>query len=405
MNHPLLTRARQVVSRRSLPARQTRLCGAAAALALGVALAGCAGDDSTAEARPANGSPAPAAPGGPGAAGGGMIVVLSAGDVASVVVDTIEAGIAVTGDLRPIEQVAVRARLEGDVDAVLVREGDRVSRGQLLARFDASEEEADRESALAERAAAESEVATAQWNSEQSAELFRAGAISEQAHRAAQQQLAAARARLAASAARVRATSSTERDTRVLAPTTGVIAARSVEAGEHVARGAALFTLVRNDRLELAASVPARQAGEIRPGQPVRFVADGQRLEGRVARVSPTINPATRAIEVYLEVPNPGGRLLGNTFATGRIVGRSIPGALLVPVAAIRQAGDGAASFVYRVGGDDLVERVMVRTGVSDPERGLVEVLDGLAAGDRVVVGNVGAIGVGSKVQIVGEQQ
>ncbi len=334
-----------------------------------------------------------------------MTVVLSAGDVASVVMDTIEAGIAVTGDLRPIEQVAVRARIEGDVDAVLVREGDRVSRGQLLARFEGSEEEADRESALAERAAAESEVATAQWNAEQSAELFRAGAIAEQAHRAAQQQLAASRARLAAAEARVRATSSTERDTRVLAPTTGVIAARSVEAGEHVARGAALFTLVRNDRLELAASVPARQSGEIRAGQPVRFVADGQRLEGRVARVSPTINPATRAVEVYLEVPNPGGRLLGNTFATGRIVGRTIPDALLVPVAAIRQAGDGAASFVYRVSGDDVVDRVVVTTGVSDPVRGLVEVTDGLAAGDRVVVGNVGAIGVGSRVQIVGEQQ
>ncbi|HEY0971488.1 MAG TPA: efflux RND transporter periplasmic adaptor subunit, partial [Gemmatimonadales bacterium] len=192
-------------------------------------------------------------------------------------------------------------------------------------------------------------------------------------------------------------------DTRVLAPTTGVIAARSVEAGEHVARGAALFTLVRNDRLELAASVPARQAGEIRPGQPVRFVADGHQLEGRVARVSPTINPATRAVEVYLEVPNPGGRLRGNTFATGRIVGRTIPDALLVPVAAIRQAGDGAASFVYRVGAGEVVERVVVTTGVSDPVSGMVEVIDGLAAGDRVVVGNVGAIGVGSRVQIVGE--
>lgn len=399
----MLTRARQAVSRRSLPARRTRLRDVAAALALGVTLAGCSGDESTAEARPASGgSTTPAAPGG---VGGGMTVVLSAGDVASVVMDTIEAGIAVTGDLRPIEQVAVRARIEGDVDAVLVREGDRVSRGQLLARFEGSEEEADRESALAERAAAESEVATAQWNAEQSAELFRAGAIAEQAHRAAQQQLAASRARLAAAEARVRATSSTERDTRVLAPTTGVIAARSVEAGEHVARGAALFTLVRNDRLELAASVPARQSGEIRAGQPVRFVADGQRLEGRVARVSPTINPATRAVEVYLEVPNPGGRLLGNTFATGRIVGRTIPDALLVPVAAIRQAGDGAASFVYRVSGDDVVDRVVVTTGVSDPVRGLVEVTDGLAAGDRVVVGNVGAIGVGSRVQIVGEQQ
>ncbi|HEX5581146.1 MAG TPA: efflux RND transporter periplasmic adaptor subunit, partial [Gemmatimonadaceae bacterium] len=401
---------RRIMSRRIVLARRT-----AAALALGVALAACSSDDGTAEARPTSGgagaaAPAggPAAGGGPGAGGGrggGMTVVLSAGDVAAAVVDTIEATIAVTGDLRPIEQVNVRARIEGDVDAVLVREGDRVSQGQLLARFEASEEEADRESALAERAAARSEVATAQWNAEQSAELFRAGAIAEQADRAAQQQLAAARARLAAAEARVRATSATARDTRVVAPTTGVIAARSVEAGEHVARGAALFTLVRNDRLELAASVPARQASEIRPGQTVRFVADGQALEGRVARVSPTINPATRSIEVYLQLPNPGGRLKGNTFATGRIIGRTIPDAVLVPVAAIRQSGEGGSSFAYRVGGDDVVERVPVTTGVSDPVRGVVQVIDGLAAGDRVIVGNVGAIGAGSRVQIVGEKQ
>ena len=97
--------------------------------------------------------------------------------------------------------------------------------------------------------------------------------------------------------------------------------------------GATLFTLVRNDQLELAASVPARQANAIVPGQAVRFVADGQALEGRVARVSPTINTASRSIAVYLQVANPGGRLKGNTFATGRIIGRTIADALVVPAA------------------------------------------------------------------------
>ena len=96
---------------------------------------------------------------------------------------------------------------------------------------------------------------------------------------------------------------------------------------------------MRNDRLELAADVPARDATTIAPGQPVRFVADGQQLEGRVARVSPTVNPATRAVTVYLQVPNPNGRLKGNTFATGRIIGRTVNDAVLVPFAAIRQSG------------------------------------------------------------------
>ena len=170
------------------------------------------------------------------------------------------------------------------------------------------------------------------------------------------------------------------RDTRVLAPTTGVISVRLVEGGEHVSRGAQLFTLVRNDRLELAASVPARSASEIAPGQRVRFVADGQALEGRVARVSPTINPASRSVEVYLEVPNPNGRLKGNTFATGRIIGRTIADALLVPTAALRQTGQGGAPFVYRIVGET-VERVDVRLGVTDDSRGIAQVVEGLSAG------------------------
>ena len=66
-------------------------------------------------------------------------------------------------------------------------------------------------------------------------------------------------------------------DTRALAPTTGVVAKRNVENGEHVARGADMFTVVRSDVLELGAAVPARQAGEIRVGQQVHFAAGGHR--------------------------------------------------------------------------------------------------------------------------------
>jgi len=384
-------------------------------LVLAVGAAGCSNGGDAAAASPAGGTAGGAGasrPGGAGGAGGpgggpggGSVLVLASADVATVEVGPIEAGTAVTGDLRPIEQVNVRARLEGDLDAVLVRDGDRVRAGQLLARFDADEEESNRQSALADRAAAESDVATAQWNAEQSAELFRAGAIAEQADRAARQQLAAARARLAAAEARVRTASEAVRDARVLAPTAGVISGRVVEPGERVSRGATLFTVVRTDRLELAASVPARSAADIRVGQAVRFAADGQQLEGRVARVSPTINPATRAIEVYVQVPNADGRLKGNTFATGRIVGRTIGDALLVPSAAVRQSGeaDGGA-FAYRIVGGT-VERAPVQVGLVDDAKGVVQILDGLAAGDRVVVGQVGAVGAGARVQIVGEGQ
>ena len=329
-------------------------------------------------------------------------IVLAATDVATIGHGALEEGLAVTGELRPIESVEVRARLEGDLTGVYVREGDRVREGQLLAQFEASEQQSNRRSAEADRVAAEGELNTASWNLEQSQELYKAGAIPELDLKTAQQAVNAARARLAAADARVRATSLVAGDTRVLAPTTGIVERREVETGEHVARGAPMFSVVRNDVLELAAAVPARRAGGVRPGQPVRFSADGRDFDGKVARVSPTIDPSTRAIMVYMQVANTGGTLKGNTFVTGRIIGRTIPDALGVPTTALRQGGqEGDQQFVYRVA-NGRIDRTPVRVGVVDERAGMAEVLEGLKAGDRVVVGNVGTLGDGMQVQIAG---
>ncbi len=376
-----------------------RFAERATAGALFLLAAACGSGDGAA------GSAAAATPGAGGAPGGGRpagpTIMLAASDVATVRRDTIEAGTAITGNLRPIETLEVRARLEGDLTGVYVREGDRVSNGQLLARFEASEQASDRASAVAERVAAEGELATATWNLEQSAELFKAGAIAERDHRAAEQTVAAARARLAAAQARVRSTASFESDTRVLAPSSGIVDQRLVNSGERVARGAHMFTIVRNDLLELAASVPGRRASDIQTGQAVRFTADGRDFDGRVARVSPTIDPNTRAITVYVQVPNANGSLKGNTFATGRIIGRTLTDAVVIPLPAVRQGSDGAPSFVYRIVGDS-IDRADVRLGVVDEAAGLAEVTAGLREGDRIVVGNVGTLGRGMRVQVVG---
>ena len=330
-------------------------------------------------------------------------ITLAASDIATVRRDTIEEGIAVTGDLRPIESVEVRARLEGDLIGVYVREGERVRAGQVLARFESSEQESGHTSAEADRVAAESELATAQWNLEQTTELYRAGAVAERDFKMAQQGVTAARAKLAAAQARLRATGSMVSDTRVLAPTSGVIATRAVENGEHVARGAAMFTLVRNDVLELAAAVPARQANGVRVGQPVRFTADARAFNGKVARVSPTVDPATRSVTVYVQIPNASGALKGGTFATGRVVSRVVPNVLVVPTAAVRQSAEDGKPFVYRIAGR-LLDVASVQLGVVDERAGRAEVLDGLAEGDRVITGNVGSLGRGMQVIVAGEE-
>ena len=373
-----------------------RTASVALAASLPLAAIGCGSD---AKGEKAGTSPAASAAASRPAAS----ITLAASDVATVAPATIEDGVALTGDLNPIETVQVHARIEGDLTNVYVREGQQVSAGQLLARFESSEQESARSSAEADRVAAQSDLANAQWTLDQNAQLFKAGAIAEQAYKSSQQAVVAARARLAAAEARLRATGNEARDTRVVSPTKGVVSQRLVEAGEHVAKGASLFTVVRNDVLELAAAVPSRQANALRVGQVVHFAADGRRFDGAVARLSPTVDPATRAITVYTQIPNPGGVLRGGTFATGRVVSRTLNNVLAVPSGALRQSPEDGKPYVYRIDGRT-INVAPVQIGASDDRLGLVQVTDGLQAGDRVVVGNVGALGRGMQVTIAGQE-
>lgn len=383
---------------------RTRLAGA---VLLCSVLAACGGEGDAAPATSGAATKAPAA-GGPGAAGGGGArgggsVVLSSSDIHKVAAGTIEEGTPVSGNLRPVETVSIRARLEGDLVALNVREGDRVASGAILAQLESTEQEAALRSAEADVLAARTESETAQWNLEQTRDLFKAGAVAERELRAAEQGAASGAARLAAAESRVRAAASLVRDTRVVAPVSGVIERRSVENGERVSRGAELFTLVRSDVLELTAAVPARRAGSLARGQVVRFTTDGRTIEGRVARISPTIDLASQSVTVYLQVPNRDGSIKGNAFATGQIIERALAGQLLVPQGAIRQPAAGGSPFVWKIAAGALVS-APVKVGIVDEARGLVQVLEGLVAGDEVIVGNVGLLGAGMQVQIIGTE-
>jgi membrane fusion protein, multidrug efflux system len=331
-------------------------------------------------------------------------ITLAPTDVATVGRMTIEDGVPLTGDLRPSETIDVRSRIEGDLTDVYVREGQEVSAGQLLARFESSTQESSRASAEADRAAANADLTNAQWTLDQNESLFKAGAIAERDLKVSQQAVVAARARVAAADARLRASGNEARDTRVLAPASGVIEKRLVDGGVHLSRGAPMFTLVRSGTLELAAAVPSRQASAVRVGQVVHFVADARRFDGKVARVSPTIDPATRAVTVYVQVPNPGNTLRGGTFATGRVVSRTLTNVLGVPTAALRQSQDNGQPFAYRIDGKTL-QVAPLQIGAVDEQQGVAQVTDGLQAGDRVVVGNVGTLGRGMQVTIAGAEK
>ncbi|HEX6748434.1 MAG TPA: efflux RND transporter periplasmic adaptor subunit [Longimicrobium sp.] len=343
-------------------------------------------------------APAAGGPGGPG--GGGPSVTLAPADVSTPRLVSLEDAVPVTGTLDPLERAEVRAGLEGDIDGVYVREGQPVSAGQVLARFRSSEQTGENASAQADLASARTALSTAQWNLDQTRDLYRQGAVPERDVRVGEQEVASARARVAAAQARLRTTARGVEDTRVVSPVNGVVEKRTVAPGEHVARGASLFTVVRGDVLELAAAVPERAAAGVQPGQMVHFTAGGRRIEGRVARVAPSVDPASRSVTVYVQVPNPGGTLRAGTFATGRIVSRVVDHALVVPAVALHEGKEGAKPFVYRVK-DEKIDVVEVTPGLTDDVQGVVQV-DGLAPGDRIVVGNVGMLGKGMQVRMAG---
>jgi RND family efflux transporter MFP subunit len=346
---------------------------------------------------------APNAAGGAGGAKGAKTrsVAVAPSDIATVRVGSLSDGIAITGLLRPLESIDVHARIEGDLTGVYVREGQHVARGELLAQFESVAQQSGAASARAGQAAAKADLSQAEWNLKQSGDLFHAGAISEADYRASQQSADAARARLAAANAAVETASITARDTRVVAPMGGVIDKRLVDPGEHLSVGAPMFTLVNSQTLELAASVPERRAAAIKVGQRVAFSAQGLAFTGKVARVSPTIDPNTRAISVYVDVDNSSGTLKGNSLATGSVIASTVTGVLLVPTTALHQTADSGKTYVYRVN-TGRIEQVYITLGVVNDQAGFAQVLSGLTTGDKVMVGNLGTLSPGTEIQIIG---
>jgi RND family efflux transporter MFP subunit len=187
--------------------------------------------------------------------------------------------------------------------------------------------------------------------------------------------------------------------TRVTAPIAGLVSQVPVSAGDVVTPGSELFTIVDPGSMRLEAAVPADALGSLNVGAPVEFQVrgyPGRAFTGTVRRISPTADPATRQIPIYVSLPNTGGQLVGGLFAEGRVAVEARE-ALVVPSSAIEAGTTGAT--VLRVRGGR-VEVAAVRTGIVDERRQRTEILDGLAAGDTVLTGAARGITPGSAVSV-----
>ena len=132
-------------------------------------------------------------------------------------------------------------------------------------------------------------------------------------------------------------------DTRVRAPFDGVVSERQADAGDVVQLGAALFSIVDPRRLRLEASVPAEQIGRLRQGTEVEFSVTGvdRRITGRIDRINPVVDSATRQVRIYVAIPNPDQTLVAGLFAEGRVA-TDTKRAVAVPITAIDSRGQHA---------------------------------------------------------------
>jgi len=319
------------------------------------------------------------------AAAGPQQLVLQPADVAEVEAMPLASGVSLTGTLNPAEMVEVRAQVPGLVRRMAVDRGDPVRAGQVLVVIEAEGIRSAAAGAQAQVAAARANLAVAQQRLESSRKLYEQGAISEIDMKTAQAGYEAAEGQLAAAQAQADAASESARRATVTSPISGEVSARRVSQGEAVSPGDALLTIANTSELELAGQIPVLQAAKVRPGQQVEFSLDaypGQTLVGRVARVDPTADPASRQVGVYLRLPNRERRIVGGLFATGRVLTGQTDSVLSVPLAAVRQDENG--EFVYALEQDRLVRREVV-AGITDPVSGRREIMSGLRAGERVL--------------------
>ncbi len=315
--------------------------------------------------------------------------VLGPSDVARVARADLIAGVPVSGTLKPSLEVRIASPIPEVVEAVLVKEGQAVREGQVLARFRTSAVEPAARSAEAVRRKAASDYDRMQ-------SLFKEGAVSQQDVETAEVTLREAEANEAQAKKRLD-------ETTVRAPINGVISQRAVDGGNRVKDGDLLFQLVNTAELEFEATVPSEYVGAVRPGAPVTLAVTGVSsgaLGGRVARINATVDEATRQVKVYVTVPNREGRLVGGLFASGRIVLHQVKGAVAVPRTAVRTDADGK-SYVLVVDGGHVARRD-VTTGAADEQSSLVEISAGLAGGEVVIIGPAAGLEPGLAVTIAG---
>ncbi|MFC3550279.1 efflux RND transporter periplasmic adaptor subunit [Lysobacter cavernae] len=307
---------------------------------------------------------------------------------------------AFAGEVHAREESPLSFRVGGKLIERQVDVGDHVRQGEVIAVLDPGDLQAQTRAAQAQLAAAEAELGRARSDQSRFAKLADDQLVSrstldaqDAAAKAAQGQANAARANL--EVARNQAAYS-----QLRAPRDGVIATRSVEAGQVVAAGQTAFTLAADGVREIAFALPEGMVATVKPGQPVQVESwsrSGQRWNGRIREISPAADPASRTYAARASVEAPADALeLGQSARV--YLPTNGNGSLSVPMAAVQRSNGGNAVYVIDAR-TSTVKLQPVQTGAFGEDR--VPVKSGLSADDWVVAAGGHLLRAGQKVQPV----
>jgi len=306
-----------------------------------------------------------------------------------------------TGTLRAVDQVTMKAKVAAEVRAVMVREGEAVAAGQIVVKLDTGEYDARVSQARGNLNNARAQLEIATKTRDNNLALVEKGFISKNALDNSASQYAAAKASVDAAQGALDIVLKSLNDTVSRSPISGLVSVRHVQPGEKVSIDSRLIEIVNLQKLELEAAVPSSEIARIAIGQKVELSVEGlsRHFDGKVVRINPSTQAGSRSVPVYVQVTNPQNLLRVGMFAEGRLLLSSKSGVMALPQSAVRKVND--SSFVFAIV-NNKIERVPVTLGstglVGDDHH--IEITSGLEFGAQVIRADMGNLTPGTPVRV-----
>lgn len=326
-------------------------------------------------------------------------------DVVRVEPGELRQNLSLSGSLRAVNQASVKARVGGEVREVLVREGEAVKAGQVLARMDTSEYQARVDQARGALLAARGQLNIAAQARDNNKALVAKGFISKNAFDNAQSQYDIAQANVDSARGALAVAQKSLDDTVIRAPISGLVSSRTVQPGEKVSPDNRLLDVVDLRKMEMEASVPTSEIVNVALDQDVLVRVEGlpAPLAGKVTRINPATQAGSRSILVYVQVDNPQGMLRAGMFGEAQLTLSRKSDVLAVPQSAIQNSA--GSTTVYAIENGKLVQKPVTLGQVGSNEDGsAVEIVSGLQAGALVVRSNMGTLRTGTPVKFAQTQ-